>query len=343
MILIRSPFTIFVQQIKKTMKPSRTILSVIMSLLLSSCVSYSYVTFDRLEAGDINYPESVKKVGVVNNMPCFDIAGLDGSFLPPLEGDGEIAADTLAHLLAASDYFEQVVICDSPLQGANASFLGPYALSPVQADSLLEVMGVDVLFSIDRVKVDLSVLSSGWNGYRYGGVKAVVTPVMFAYIPGRETPWFAVSCKDSIAFNRNETMALDKFRKDASAYSAYMLTDHLLPSWKMVERIYYASGCVEMRDANVYVMEGNWEEAYHLWKAVYDEKKGKKKMMAAFNLAVYHEAHDDTERAVGYLEEALALMKPGSHDEGMMRFYLTQLKNRIEKRKKLDMQMRRFE
>lgn len=327
------------------MKQSKTILAVIMSLLLNSCVSFSYVTFDRLEAGDINYPESVKKVGVVNNMPYFDFTGLKGSVLPPLEGDGTIAADTLAHLLAASDYFERVMICESPLQGADASFSEPYALSAVQADSLLDAMGVDVLFSLDRVKIDLSLMngSSGWRGYRYGGVKAVVAPVMFAYIPGRETPWFAVSCKDSIAFNRYEEMTLGKFQKDASAYSAYMLMDHLLPSWKMVERVYYASGCVEMRDANVYMMEGNWEEAYRLWKGVYDAKKGKKKMMAAFNLAVYHEAHDDTEHAVGYLEEALALMKPGSYDEGMMRFYLGQLKSRIEKRKKLDMQMKRFE
>lgn len=327
------------------MKQSRTIHAVIMSLLLSSCVSFSYVTFDRLEAGDINYPESVKKVGVVNNMPYFDFDGLNGSVFPPLEGDGKIAADTLAHLLAASDYFERVVICDSPLQGTNASFSEPYALSPVQADSLLDVMGVDVLFSLDRVKVDLSVLnvSSGWNGYQYGGIKAVVTPVLFAYIPGRETPWFAVSCKDSIAFNRYEAMTFDKFQKDASAYSAYMLMDHLLPSWKMVERSYYASGCVEMRDANVYMMEGDWEEAYRLWKGVYDTKKGKKKMMAAFNLAVYHEAHDDTGHAIGYLEEALTLMKPGSYDEGMMRVYLMQLQERLEKRKTLDMQMKRFE
>ena len=319
------------------MKDSKTILSLIVSVLLCSCVSYNYVNFERLEAGDINYPESVRRVGVVNNMPYFDFAGLDGTVLPPLEGNGKVAADTLANLLAAADYFDNVVICDSMLQGVNASFSEPYALSYVQADSLMQVMGVDVLFSLDRVKVDLSL----WNGYR--GVKAVVTPVLVAYIPGREIPWFAVSCKDSIAFDRNDSMTLGKIQKDASAYSAYMLVDHLLPSWKMVERSYYISGGVEMRDANVYMMAENWEDAFRLWKEAYDTGKGKKKMMAAYNLAVYYEAHDETERAVEYLEEAMTLAKFGSFDEGMMRLYKAQLKNRIEKRKKLEMQTQRFE
>lgn len=323
------------------MRHTKTVLALLMSLLLGSCVSYNYVTFDRLEAGDINYPESVRKVGVVNNMPYFDFAGLDGNTLPPLEGHGKIAADTLANLLALADYFDTVVICDSMLQGKNTSFSEPYALSPMQADSLMDVLGVDVLFSLDRVKVDLS----NWNenGNRYKGVKAVVTPVVFAYIPGRETPWFAISCKDSIGYKWNEPMSLGKFQKDASAYSAYMLMDHLLPSWKMVERIYYASGSVELRDANIYLMAENWKDTYWLWKQAYDTGRGKKKMMAAFNLAVYHEAHDDTDRALECLEEAITMVKSGSFDEGMMKVYRTQLKKRIEKRKKLEVQMKRFE
>lgn len=325
------------------MRHAKTLLVLFMSLLLTGCVSYNYVNFERLEAGDINYPENVRRVGVVNSMPYFDLGHLGEKVLdmPHLEGSGIIAADTLANLLALADYFDTVVICDSMLRGMNIPFSESYALSPVQADSLMETMGVDVLFSLDRVKIDLS--SWNPNGYGYKGVKAVVTPVLTAYIPGRETPWFAVSCKDSIGYKWNEPMSLGKFQKDASAYSAYMLMDHLLPSWKMVERSYYASGCVELRDANIYMMEENWKDACSLWKQAYDAGKGKKKMMAAYNLAVYYEAHDDTDRALEYLEEAIVLVKSGSYDAGMMNFYRMQLKNRIEKRQKLDMQMRRFE
>ena len=334
-------------EINNDMAKLNVILTVVVGLLFSSCVSFGYVTFERLEAGSVNYPESVRKVGVVNNMPYFDLARLDKKVLdmPHLEGDGTIAADTLAHLLASAEYFDDVVICDDMLQGMEASFSEPYSLSKMRVDSLMEEMGVDVLFSLDRIKIDLApwYASSGWNGSQYRGVKVIVTPVLFAYVPGRDGAWFAISHQDSIGFNWNEPMSLGKFQKDASSYSAYMLMEYLLPSWKMVERPFYASGCVEMRDANVYMMSENWSDAFRLWKQAYETKNGKKKMMAAYNLAIYYEVHDDTERALEYLEEAMSLVKSGSYDAGMMNFYRMQLKNRIEKRQKLDMQMRRFE
>lgn len=326
---------------------AKTILVLFMSLLLSSCVSYNYVTFERLEAGDINYPESVRRVGVVNNMPHFNFVHMDenSSKLPPLEGDGKVISDTLAYLLASADYFDHVLICDSMLQGMNTSFSEPYALSPQKADSLIEAMKVDVLFSLDRVKVELSEWNerNSWGSPEYKGVRAVIKPVLFAYIPGRETPWFSISDVDSLFYKWNEDLSQGRLQKEASAYSAYMLVEHLLPSWKLMERIYYASGCMELRDANIYMMEGNWRDAFYLWKEAYETKKGKKKMMAVFNMAVYYEAHDDTERSIECLEEALTLVKSGSYDAGMMTLYLVQLKNRVEKRKKLDVQMKRFE
>lgn len=329
------------------MKQSKTILAVIMSLLLCSCVSYNYVTFERLEAGDINYPESVRRVGVVNNMPHFNFVRMEekSSKLPPLEGNGTVFADTLAYLLASADYFDHVLICDSMLQGMNTSFSEPYALSPQKADSLIEAMGVDVLFSLDRVKVELSEWyeRNAWGSPEYKGVKAVVKPMMYAYIPGRDAPWFSISDADSLYYKWNMNLSQELLQKEASAHSAYMLMEHLLPSWNVMERTYYASGYMELRDANVYMMADNWGDAFYLWKQAYETKKGKKKMMAVFNMAVYYEAHDDTERSIECLEEALTLVKPGSYDEGMMRLYLAQLKNRLEKRKKLDVQMKRFE
>ena len=329
------------------MKQTIGVLAALAVLLVSSCASVGYVSFERLESGDINFPEEVRRVGVVNNMSHFDFSHLKGdlSRLPDLEGNGQITADTLAHLLASADYFEEVVICDSMMRPSTVYPVSFTPLSPLEADSLIKALDVDVLFSLDRVKVELSMWKDygGWNGRYYGGVKSVITPILFAYIPGRETPWFAISDKDSLGYSRNESMTLGRFQKDASAYSAYMLMEHLLPSWKMVERNYYASGSVEMRDAHIYVQEENWEEAYKLWKRVYDTKKGKKKMMAAFNLAVYCEAHDLTEEADVYVEEALKLVKEGSYDQRMMTIYQLQLKNRIEHRKKLDMQMQRFE
>ncbi|MBQ8889996.1 MAG: tetratricopeptide repeat protein [Bacteroidaceae bacterium] len=310
-------------------------------LFLFGCSSVGYVSFERLEAGDINYPDNIRRVGVVNNMPKYDFSQFKGdlSELPNMEGDGKMVADTLAYLLASADYFEEVVICDSMLQGENVDPAKSGVLSYEKADSLMEAMGVDLLFSVERVKIDLSV----WNENFVRGFKSVVAPVLTAYIPARNTPWFVINEKDSIGYDINQAITLGFLQKDASAYAAYLFMEHLLPSWKLVERNYYASGNVEMRDANVYVTEQNWEEAYSLWKKVYDTKKGKQRMMAAFNLAVYHEAHDNPQQAIAYLEEAIKLVKPGSWDARMIEVYQVQLEAQSKQRQQLEVQMKRFE
>lgn len=329
------------------MKKGIGIMAGLMTVLFSSCVSMGYVAFDRLEAGEISFPEDIRRVGVVNNMLPFDMKqfGVSVDRLPELEGDGKVAAEALAQELAASDYFEEVLICDSALVDESASGEDGYRLSASKADSLIDAMGVDVLFSMDRVKIDLAL----WGDYMvygdkyYSGVKGTITPVMFAYIPGRENPWFAVSEKDSVVWDGIQAnLSLELFQKEGSEFAASMIVERLVPVWQLVERGYYASGNVEFRDANVAVQEQDWEEAYRLWKLVYDTRKGKSRMMAAYNLAVYSEAHDKPQEAIAYLQTALEYAKKGSADEVNMQIYLLELENRLGEKQRLDVQMKRF-
>ena len=39
------------------------------ALLLSACSSVNTLYFDQLEAADVSFPEVVRKVGIINNMP----------------------------------------------------------------------------------------------------------------------------------------------------------------------------------------------------------------------------------------------------------------------------------
>ena len=98
-----------------------------------------------------------------------------------------------------------------------------------------------------------------------------------------------------------------------------------------------------MRDAGVCVREQNWEGAYRLWKELYETKKGKVKMRAAYNLAVYCERQDDFVRAKEYLDTALSLAPEGSWEMQLIQFYLLQLEDQARKNQRLKVQMRRFE
>ena len=98
-----------------------------------------------------------------------------------------------------------------------------------------------------------------------------------------------------------------------------------------------------MRDAGVYVREQNWEEASVLWKNIYDKKKGKAKMRAAYNLAVYSEMKDDFEYAKEYLATACALADEGSWEHQLILFYQMKLEEERKKNLRLNVQMKRFE
>jgi hypothetical protein len=98
-----------------------------------------------------------------------------------------------------------------------------------------------------------------------------------------------------------------------------------------------------MRDAGVYVREQNWEEASVLWKEVYDKKKGKTKMRAAYNLAVYSEMINDFEAAKEYLDAASALSDEGSWEQLLILAYQFNLEKEHQKNQRLNIQMKRFE
>ena len=123
---------------------------------------------------------------------------------------------------------------------------------------------------------------------------------------------------------------------------ASMVVEHLLPHWKEIYRYYYDGGNMDMRDAGVYVREQNWEAASALWQKVFEAKKGKTKMYAAFNLALYYELKDDFVKAKEYLDEASRLAGEGSSSEALIRIYQLQLDEQAKKNLRLQMQMKRF-
>ena len=292
-------------------------------VLFSACTTVQYFSFERLQPADINFPEQVRSVGVVNGVPATN------------GGDGKLAAEAFAHEIAAADYFNQVVICDSALQ----SFDGG------QADSLIQALGVDMLFAIEQVEVTLD------KGTHYlpelmakvPVVDGIVTPMVRAYVAGRDTPLFSISKQDTICWELRPDLTEEIIIKEASEYAAKMPMQYLLPYWKEVERYYFDGGNVEMRDAGIFVREGNWEEAKALWQTLYDTKKGKVKMRAAYNLAVYHELQDDFEQAQEYLDTASSLASEGSWEEQLIVLYQLKLHELSKDNHRLKVQMKRFE
>lgn len=322
------------------MKTKITVLLLVLCLF-SACTTLQTISFERLQAADVSYPDQVRTVGVINYAPQ-DKQERD-SILGLWNGDGMVTVESLAREIAATDYFNQVVVCDSALRPVG---MGNEEILPMsQADSLIQALGVDMLFAVEQVRIELKEGSLFHTELMVDvpAVDGVITPLVRAYVSGRSAPLFSISKTDTICWVVSPELTFGQIVQEASDFAATLPVSYLLPHWKEMNRYYFDGGNMEMRDAGVYIREQNWEGAAALWQKLYDGRKGKVKMRAAYNLALNYELQGDYERAKEYLDTALSLASEGSWEHQLIEYYRLQLDEQARENRMLQIQMKRFE
>ena len=322
------------------MKTKITVLLLVLCLF-SACTTLQTISFERLQAADVSYPDQVRTVGVINYAPQ-DKQERD-SILGLWNGDGKVTVESLAREIAATDYFNQVVVCDSALRPVG---MGNEEIFPMsQADSLIQALGVDMLFAVEQVRIELKEGSLFHTELMVDvpAVDGVITPLVRAYVSGRNAPLFSISKTDTICWVVSPELTFGQIMQEASDFAATLPVSYLLPHWKEMNRYYFDGGNMEMRDAGVYIREQNWEGAAALWQKLHDGRKGKVKMRAAYNLALNYELQGDYERAKEYLDTALSLASEGSWEHQLIEYYRLQLDEQARENRMLQIQMKRFE
>lgn len=322
------------------MKTKITVLLLVLCLF-SACTTLQTISFERLQAADVSYPDQVRTVGVINYAPQ-DKQERD-SILGLWNGDGMVTVESLAREIAATDYFNQVVVCDSALRPVG---MGNEEILPMsQADSLIQALGVDMLFAVEQVRIELKEGSLFHTELMMDvpAVDGVITPLVRAYVSGRSAPLFSISKTDTICWVVSPELTFGQIMQEASDFAATLPVSYLLPHWKEMNRYYFDGGNMEMRDAGVYIREQNWEGAAALWQKLHDGRKGKVKMRAAYNLALNYELQGDYERAKEYLDTALSLASEGSWEHQLIEYYRLQLDEQARENRMLQIQMKRFE
>ena len=313
-------------------------------LFVSACSSLQPFSYERLQPADVNFPGQIRKVGIVNNMPPVHQDYKNVNYKSAsLEGDGDLAVEALAQEVVAVNYFDEVVLYDKRVRKSASPLELP--IPKETADGLIRALGVDMLLAMERVNVELKesmIYMPEWNN-AVPAVDGIVTSVVRAYLEQREEPLFTVLKTDTLCWEITPKLTFGDVVKDVSEYAASMPIQNLLPYWKEMERYYFDGGNVEMRDAGVYVREGEWEEASMLWKKVYDKKKGKAKMRAGYNLAVYSEMKNDFEAAKDYLDTVASLAVEQSWEQQLILLYQFKLEEERQKNQRLNIQMKRFE
>lgn len=340
------------------------------AVALSSCRSVEQVTLDQLIPAEINFPEGLRSVAVINRVPvASDSIKADTVGTRLLKGNSALAAESLAKSLADGEYFDEVVISDSiiAMDAANGN---DGMLTKTQTAALTSMLNVDFLIAVEDVSVTLSrnfQAIPDWNCFR-GVVDAKVYPTVLVYIPQRDKPLCTVAASDSIFWEEfgytltevdKKLIGTSKALNEASEFAGTIPTKYLLPHWENITFKLYSGGSVAMRDAMTYVRCGDWDKAYKLWKDDYDKVKSeRRKMCLAYNIAIYHAVSGDVEEGCEYAKEAQriaykldkveAKTKSPETAGSMPDFVLTsRCVDRLQKRKeqifKLKIQMKRFD
>lgn len=314
---------------------------IFLSVVLSSCSSIQTLTFDQLSPAEVNFPYQISVVGVVNNMPSRSKPKKNILTLGKIEAEGKNAAETLAGFLADSKYFNQVIICDSALRSDNYSM----DLSVDEVDRLSSMLGVDMIISFERLLIDVEkkeYTNPAWET-SIPVLQAQVTPVVRLYLPGRQKPLVELTATDSLYFDFAYRISEKEIIDEATTHAASVICNKIVPYWQTVNRLYFDGGGVEMRDAGVYVNEGDWASARELWTQVYNrQKKGNIKFRTAYNIALSYEMTGDMDKAEEWLNKASDCVKSGSEEEMVLKYYITQFIKRKGEFGKLNIQMGRF-
>lgn len=347
--------------------------------LFNACQSIEQISIDYMLPGEISFPKELKKVAIVNNTSSTpdnrtistaskqkENATEEGTAY--FNGNAKIATESLAKEIANQNYFDEVVICDSALRSKDI-LTRENTLSQEEVNLLSKNLQVDFIISLEdlQLKASKKVQAIDMNLF-LAAIDVKVFPTFKIYLPNRKGVMATLHPIDSIYWDQlgiSPEKAIiglvpeKEMIKEASEFAGTLPLKQILPYWMNAKRYYYGRGLPDMRDAAIYIKENSWDKAYGIWKSIYDSKNSnKRKMKAAFNIALYYEIKDNIEEAIKWitiskdlaqkidkvnLEKDIQFNGRDVPNYYITSMYLTELLNRRDSLMKLKMQMNRFE
>jgi hypothetical protein len=354
----------------------KRIVSVWWIVLFISCRSMEPFSIDYIVPASVDFPSHLKRMVVVNNVDNVpdsrllqkeDTLGVNELVRKTAYYDGiaNLVAESLAEHVATSNYFEEVLICDSVLRSGD-SIPSESTLSKEEVKELTENFGVDVILSLENLLIkSVNIITFIPEQYIFRGTLDVtVYPTVSIYFSHHDEPVTTICAADSIFWEKyGNTQASvasvvpDKqLMKEIIDFAGSVPVKYLIPDWKRANRYIYTSGSTDMRDAAVCVRNNQWDKAYEFWEQASQSKKKKLQMYAALNIAVYYEMNDKMQEAVIWATMAHNLAREKEKikldadslfvhklsDYYYITLYLSELQTREKNLAKLNLQMERF-
>lgn len=298
----------------------------LLSLVFQGCASkYSVVEFEVLQPANIEFPDHVNQLLILNRAPIsLDIwadqnqIGMDSRQLVLLDTliVNNLFRGMLDALRSSPAYKFQTPIWLNDRR-TDTALLENRVLTKREVTNICDTMGGDAIISLELYTVGLdqhfdyykdapSEIQNHYfevsNSVKWN-IHLPESPRPFDTYSTVDTLFFpAILDGEFIDFDPGVDMLREIFFASGRKYGSY-----LVPVWNYSSRILYRGRDDSLKMAAKYTDEGDWESAYSIWDLLSTSDDSTLAAKAYHNMAVYYELEDNLDSASMMLDFSLEL------------------------------------
>lgn len=307
-------------------------LLLLVSVVLTSCstVLLNSLQYDQLSPAVVSLPQDIKQIAIIDRLNI-DVPANQQS----LAIKSKDYVELLGAQLADSDYFDDVVLCDSDISSLDRDDNVLKPLEQIHVQELTADLNADLIVSFENISARL--------------IQSLYLPVVETkavvrlYAPNRKGVLRNIALCDTVSWSVDQdNLSWSQMAYDVADYTASSLAKQLAPYWEPVQRYYYVGGNVNFRDAAIFVDKGDWDTAVELWNEMLPTAKGTLRLQTLFNLIVAKEMRGDLDGALNDCEDLVSKCPEKTDVQRLATYYQSVLMKRIAEQQMLNLQMKRF-
>lgn len=324
-------------------------------LFFSSCTSVKTITIELPKKAKQELPQTIQSLVLINRTVDDTYNDLRADSLQQLFFDEGFNLDTVIRDRQAADtmlkalgdlLFESgrydIVIPENRFVPHNKNAFFSETMNWDEARQWCEDFNTDAVLSVDMFKTRVvtkyeseSMFNPGDNTFfsvSEANMGVIYEALFRIYDPANEKVLVREFMRDTLIWQDMDRSARELFSHfttvkqaltEASIALALDFTEKIATSWIPENRDIFVDGDDRMKQAGVFVANGDWGSAKELWLAVAQSASKNTKSKALFNLAVAAEIEGDIDKAISIgLESYNTMFQQRTYD------YLERLKYR---------------
>lgn len=295
------------------MKMTLKIIFLLSLAVMTSCVASFRISV--IEPAEIKVPETVRVIGVINNIsnensPEKVISTVLGA--EQLNGNvvaGEQAVNGVLRSLGDYQGLSGMLIEYDSMRFEDGSLNWEYLDSMAVKDGIHGYIELSELKSVSPVGGTVLANAAGQSSNKLQGtlftnVHVVESGEFFRGYSVRYTYNIPISGSTNILQILNDMQRKREYYSALGFQLGYKAAGLVYPHWVWVNRNYYKRGSRPLKNAAPMIKNGNWDIAERQLLVDVDNVKIKKRGRVLFNLALVKEGQGDLDAAIQYAERA---------------------------------------